>query len=76
MSNLSLNQCRQNQTCQVVALHGPLDTKLQLVNLGFHTHSHIKVILTRSDCLVLNIDGSRFALDRQLAQQIEVQLLS
>jgi ferrous iron transport protein A len=76
MPTLSLDQCQQNQTCQVVALHGRLDSKLQLVNLGFHTHSHIKVILTRTDCLVLNIDGSRFAIDRHLAQQIEVQLLS
>lgn len=71
-----LDDCHQDQTCSIVALHGKLDAKLQLVNLGFHRHSHIKVILCRSDSLILNIDGSRFAIDRKLAKQIEVQLLS
>ncbi len=76
MPTTYLDDCRQDQTCSITALHGKLDTKLQLVNLGFHRHSHIKVILRRGDSLILNIDGSRFAIDRKLAKQIEVQLLS
>lgn len=76
MPSIYLDSCLQDQTCTVISLHGELDAKLQLVNLGFHRHSHIKVILCRGDSLILNIDGSRFAIDRELAKKIEVELLS
>lgn len=72
----TLDQCAQNQTCSIVSLGGPLETKLHLVNLGFHTHSHIKLVLVRGDSYVLNVDGSRFAIDRDLAHKIQVQPLS
>jgi ferrous iron transport protein A len=49
--------------------------KLRLVNLGFHTHSVIEVILIRGHNVVLSVDGSRFALDRAIAHNIEVERL-
>ncbi|MDX1795331.1 MAG: FeoA family protein [Hydrogenovibrio sp.] len=73
---ISLDQCQQNQTGHIVALTGDLETKLHLVNLGFHTQSHIKVFMIRGDCFILSVDGSRFAIDRKIARHIKVHLLS
>lgn len=72
----SLSECQPEQTARIVALTGELDTKLRLVNLGFHTQGLIKVILKRHQSLVICVDGSRFALDDRLAQFIKVEPLS
>lgn len=72
----SLSDCQPQQTARIVALMGELDTKLRLVNLGFHTKSLVKVLLKRHQSLIISVDGSRFALDEKLAQLIKVDLLS
>ena len=73
---IRLDECKQNQTCSIAALTGDLETKLHLVNLGFHTNSHIKVALIRGDSFVICVDGSRFAIDKKIAHTIKVTPLS
>lgn len=73
---VSLADCRQDQTCRILALTGDLACKLHLVNLGFHTDSHLKLSMIRNQCYIVSVDGSRFALDASLAKNIQVQLLS
>ncbi|BBN59426.1 FeoA family protein [Hydrogenovibrio sp. JE_KL2] len=73
---IRLDECHQDQTCTIVALTGDLETKLHLVNLGFHTNSHIKVLLVRGDSYILTVDGSRFAVDKKIAHFIKVHPLS
>lgn len=72
----SLSDCLPEQTARIIALTGELDTKLRLVNLGFHTKGHIKVVMKRHQSLVVCVDGSRFALDERLAHFIKVEPLS
>lgn len=72
----TLADCHAEQTCQIVSLSGDLDTKLHLVNLGFHTHSHIKISFIHHHSLIVIVDGSRFAIDKKLAENIHVSLLS
>ncbi len=69
----TLAQCQANQRCQIKSLEGDLEMKLRLVNLGFHTHSQVKVVMIRDRALVVCVDGSRFAIDRDIAQYIEVE---
>lgn len=71
-----LSECQAEQVCQIKSLTGDLNTKLRLVNLGFHTDSYIKILFIRDHNFVICIDGTRFALDASLAQHIEVGLLS
>lgn len=73
---IRLDECHQNQTCQIASLDGDLATKLHLVNLGFHTNSHVKVALIRGENFVLCVDGSRFAIDKNIAHTIKVYPLS
>ncbi|GAB6035281.1 FeoA family protein [Galenea microaerophila] len=68
----TLDECQAEQHCEITALKGDLETKLRLVNLGFHTHSHIKVVMVRDQAIVVCVDGSRFAIDKSLAQNIEI----
>ncbi|WP_024850912.1 FeoA family protein [Hydrogenovibrio kuenenii] len=73
---IRLDECHQHQTCSISALTGDLETKLHLVNLGFHTNSHIKVSLVRGDSFIVCVDGSRFAIDKKIAHFIKVHPLS
>lgn len=72
----TLSQCSAGQTSQITALKGDLETKMRLVNLGFHTHSIVKLILARGRNLVVCVDGSRFAIDKEIADSIQVDVLS
>ncbi|MBD3756130.1 MAG: ferrous iron transport protein A [Gammaproteobacteria bacterium] len=72
----TLDQCHSGQTSQITALKGNLETKMRLVNLGFHTHSLVKLILVRGQNLVICVDGSRFAIDKAIASNIQVEVLS
>lgn len=72
----TLDQCHNGQTSQIIALKGDLETKMRLVNLGFHTHSLIKLILVRGRNLIICVDGSRFAIDQTIAAHIQVEVLS
>ena len=76
LPQVSLDQCEQAQTSTILSLSGSLETKLHLVNLGFHTQSHVKVVMLRGDSMVITVDGSRFAIDKNIAKNIKVQLLS
>lgn len=49
---------------------------MRLVNHGFHTHSLVKLILVRGQNLVICVDGSRFAIDKAIASNIQVEVLS
>lgn len=50
--------------------------KMRLINLGFHTHSIVKLVMTRGQNLVVCVDGSRFAIDKKIAENIQVEILS
>jgi len=73
---MPLSDCSNGQHSQIVGLNGSLETKMRLVNLGFHTHSIIEMILSRGQNLVVCVDGSRFAIDKNIAKNIEVELLT
>lgn len=73
---LPLSECHAGQHSQIVGLKGNTETKMRLVNLGFHTHSIIEMILIRGQNLVVCVDGSRFAIDKNIAKNIEVELLA
>lgn len=73
---LPLSQCHSGQHSQITGLQGNLETKRRLVNLGFHTHSIIELILVRGHNLIVCVDGSRFAIDKSIAENIEVELLT
>ncbi|WP_237261598.1 FeoA family protein [Thiomicrorhabdus immobilis] len=71
-----LSECHTGQVCQIVALNGKLEMKMRLINLGFHTHSVVELILTRGQNLVVSVDGSRFAIDKHIAEFIQVEPLA
>ncbi len=73
---MTLDQCKTGQHCQLIRLKGDVDLKMRLINLGFHTHSIIQLLMTRGQNFVINVDGSRFALDKTYAKFIEVEPLS
>jgi ferrous iron transport protein A len=80
MNNLAeampLTSCICGQHCQIVGLKGDTKIKMRLVNLGFHTHSIVELIQTSGRNLVISVDGSRFAIDKSIAENIDVELLS
>ena len=73
---MTLDQCQSGQHCQIKKLNGAVDLKMRLVNLGFHKHSYVHLIMVRGHNLVINVDGSRFAIDQKYAKLIEVEPLS
>jgi ferrous iron transport protein A len=74
MPHYTLAHCQPNESCTIQALHGDLEMKLRLVNLGFHTHSLVKVLMKRDGAWIVNVDGSRFAIDQEIAKHIEVEM--
>lgn len=74
--SMPLSQCQSGQHSQIIGLKGGLEIKMRLVNLGFHTHSIVELILIRGHNLVVCVDGSRFAIDKKIAENIEVELLA
>jgi len=74
--SICLSECHTSQVSQIVALNGDLETKMRLVNLGFHTHSVVEMILSRGHNIVVCVDGSRFAIDKSIAQHILVEPLA
>ncbi|MCF6299253.1 MAG: ferrous iron transport protein A [Thiomicrorhabdus sp.] len=74
--NLLLSQCSAGQTSQITALLGDSKIKMRLVHLGFHTNSMVELILIRGQNLVVSVDGSRFAMDKHIADFIQVEPLS
>lgn len=75
-NTIALADCENGQHCQIMGLQGDVDTKMRLVNLGFHTHSLVEMIMVRGQNLVICVDGSRFAIDKEMAANIEVELLT
>jgi len=71
-----LSLCHTGQVSQIIALNGDLEIKMRLVNLGFHTHSVVELILSRGQNLVVCVDGSRFAIDKEIAEHIQVEPLA
>lgn len=71
-----LSHCHNGQVSQIIALSGSLELKMRLVNLGFHTHSVVETILSRGQNIVVSVDGSRFAIDKDIAEFIQVEPLA
>lgn len=71
-----LSECTVEQQGQIVKLSGDVEKKMRLVNLGFHTNSIVKVIQVRGKNMVVCVDGTRFAIDLELARNIEVEVLA
>ncbi|NPA71619.1 MAG: ferrous iron transport protein A [Gammaproteobacteria bacterium] len=74
--NIPLSQCHSGQISQIKALQGAAEIKMRLIHLGFHTHSVVELILVRGQNLVVCVDGSRFAIDKNIADFIHVETLS
>ncbi|GAB6071090.1 hypothetical protein JCM30760_21870 [Thiomicrorhabdus hydrogeniphila] len=75
-NSTSLSQCHNGQVSQIVSLNGSLEIKRRLINLGFHTHSIVETILSRGQNIVISVDGSRFAIDKEIADYIQVEPLA
>lgn len=73
---MRLAQCNNGQIAQITGLSGDVHMKMRLVNLGFHTNSVVELIMSRGNNLVVTVDGSRFALDKNIAELVEVELLT
>ncbi|BBP46773.1 hypothetical protein THMIRHAS_21460 [Thiosulfatimonas sediminis] len=73
---MRLAQCQNGQIAQITHLDGDVNMKMRLVNLGFHTNSVVELIMSRGNNLVVTVDGSRFALDKDIAELISVERLA
>ncbi len=73
--NQLLSQCSAGQISQITALLGDSKIKMRLVHLGFHTNSVVEFVLKYGNNIVVSVDGSRFAMDQNIATYIQVELL-
>jgi Fe2+ transport system protein FeoA len=74
--NQLLSQCTAGQISQITALLGDSKIKMRLIHLGFHTNSVVEFILKYGKNIVVSVDGSRFAMDQEIATYIQVEPLS
>jgi len=74
--NQLLSQCSAGQISQITALLGDSKIKMRLVHLGFHTNSIVEFVLKYGNNIVVSVDGSRFAMDQNIATYIQVEPLS
>lgn len=76
-SNTSLlSECALGETAQILSLKGGLETKLRLVNLGFHSKGMVKILSKSPHSFIVNVDGNRFAIGADIAKQIEVEQIA
>ncbi len=71
-----LSHSAAGQISQITALLGDSKMKMRLIHLGFHTKSVVELVLIRGRNLVVCVDGSRFAIDKNIARFIQVAPLS
>ncbi len=69
----ALAQCAVGSECEICKLRGNASERQRLLNLGFHRKSKIKLMQVRHNHYIVCVDGSRFALSKELAGQIEVR---
>jgi ferrous iron transport protein A len=69
----ALSQCAVGSECEICKLSGDPAGRLRLLNLGFHRKSKVKLIQVRNNHYIVCVDGSRFALSKELASSIEVR---
>ncbi len=69
----ALSQCPEGSECEICKLSGDPNERLRLLNLGFHRNSKVKLVQVRNNHYIVCVDGSRFALSKQLANTIEVR---
>ncbi|HID01332.1 MAG TPA: ferrous iron transport protein A [Piscirickettsiaceae bacterium] len=69
----ALSQCPVGSECEICSLRGHPSERLRLLNLGFQRSSQVKLMQVRNNHYIVSVDGSRFALSKQLANSIEVR---
>ncbi len=69
----ALSQCPVGSECEICQLNGDASARLRLLNLGFHPSSQLKLVQVRNNHYIVCVDGSRFALSKELAGNIEVR---
>ena len=68
-----LDECAEGTECEICRLNGEAAERLRLLNLGFREHSTVRLVQVRNNHYIVSVDGSRFALSRELAHNICVQ---
>ncbi len=69
----ALDECPEGSECEICRLNGEAAERLRLLNLGFREHGTLKLVQVRNNHYIVSVDGSRFALSRELARNICVQ---
>ena len=70
---LPLALLKTDETKKILKVSGNDDTKKHLANLGFVPDSEIKIINSLAGNLIVNVKGSRIAIDERLARNIFVE---
>lgn len=70
----ALDQCPVGSECEICRINGDAAERLRLLNLGFHRKSRVRLVQVRNDNYIVCVDGSRFALSKDLANKVAVQL--
>lgn len=69
----ALAQCPVGSECEICKLSGSAGERQRLLNLGFHRKSKVKLVQVRNNHYIVSVDGSRFALSKELASHIKVR---
>lgn len=70
---LPLALLKNDETKKILKISGDDTTKKHLANLGFVPDSEIKIINSLAGNLIVNVKGSRIAIDEKLARNIFVE---
>ena len=70
----ALDQCPVGSECEICQINADAAERLRLLNLGFHRKSNVKLVQVRNNNYIVCVDGSRFALSKELASKMAVQL--
>ena len=70
---LPLVLLKNDETKKILKVSGDDNTKKHLANLGFVPDSEIRIISSLAGNLIVNVKGSRIAIDEKLARNIFVE---
>jgi len=72
-SQVCLTTATTGKVYSISHLEGETETKLRMINMGFHKGSQIEILQRRDRNTVVNVDGSRFALDQDIVANIYIE---
>ncbi len=70
--SLPLTMCRKGEKATILRISGKEETKKFLVGLGFTVGSPVSIVNRAGDNLILDVRGSKIAVDGSMASKIMV----